>query len=166
MQTLISDKIFRERMRHRSERLHSARKECTAGEEVGVGGNGERRGAAVRASKPRLFAILICAATASVAPLFAQNAGRLPTVNEVLQRHVEATGGREALLRHKSMTVHGRYEAPAQKEDYETVFYTKDGKMLLKAELGGGSSIKRDMTAKPRGSSIPTEKWTLPKVTR
>ncbi|HET8925577.1 MAG TPA: hypothetical protein VFN26_21520 [Candidatus Acidoferrum sp.] len=74
--------------------------------------------------------------------MFAQNAGRLPTVNEVLKRHVEATGGREALLRHKSMTVHGRYEAPAQKADYETVFYTKGGKMLLKVELGGGKQYQ------------------------
>lgn len=142
MQTLIFDKIFRERMRHRSPRQHSARKECTAGEEVGVWSNGERKSAAVRASKSMPFAILICAATGSVAPLFAQNAGTLPTVNEVLERHVEATGGREALLRHKSMTVHGRYEDPAQKADYETVFYTKDGKMLLKVELGGGKQYQ------------------------
>jgi hypothetical protein len=107
-----------------------------------VCGHGERKCAAARPSKPRLFAILICAATGSVAPLFAQNAGRLPTVKEVLERHVEATGGREELLRHKSMTVHGRYEDPAQKADYETVFYTKDGKMLLKAELGGGKQYQ------------------------
>lgn len=107
-----------------------------------MSGNAERRGAAVRASKPRSVTILICAATWSIAPLFAQNAGRLPTVNEVLERHVEATGGKEALLQHKSMTVHGRYEDPAQKADYETVFYTKDGKMLLKAELGGGKQYQ------------------------
>jgi len=93
MQTLISDKISRERMGYRSARLHRARKECTAGEEVGVWSNGERRGTAVRASKPRLFAILICAGIGSIAPLFAQNAGGLPTVNEVLERHVEATAG-------------------------------------------------------------------------
>ena len=90
----------------------------------------------------RFVAISICAATGSIAPLFAQDAGRLPTVNEVLARHVEATGGREALLRHKSMTVHGRYEDPAHNADYETVLYTKDGKMLLKAELGGGKQYQ------------------------
>ncbi|MEI4878531.1 hypothetical protein, partial [Klebsiella pneumoniae] len=28
------------------------------------------------------------------------------------------------------------------KADYETVFYTKDGKMLLKAELGGGKQYQ------------------------
>ena len=72
----------------------------------------------------------------------AGHAGRLPTVNEVLERHVEATGGREALLRHKSMTVQGRDEDPGQKADYETVFYTKDGKTLLKVELGGGKEYQ------------------------
>jgi hypothetical protein len=87
-------------------------------------------------------AISICAAAVIVAPLFAQNTERLPTVNEVLHRYVEATGGREALLRHKSMTVHGRYQDPVHKADYETVFYTKDGKMLLKAELGGGKQYQ------------------------
>jgi hypothetical protein len=88
------------------------------------------------------FAFLICATSVSIAPLFAQNTERLPTVNEVLKRYVEATGGRKALLRHKSMTVHGRYQDPAHQADYETVFYTKDGKMLLKAELGGGKQYQ------------------------
>ena len=77
-----------------------------------------------------------------IAPLFAQNPGKLPSVNEVLERHVEATGGRQALLRHKSMTVHGRYQDPAHNADYETVLYTKDGKMLLQAKLGGGKQYQ------------------------
>lgn len=79
---------------------------------------------------------------ACVIPGFAQNSGKLPTANEVLDRYVEVTGGRDALLRYKSMTVHGRYQDPAQKADYETVFYTKDGKMLLKADLGGGKQYQ------------------------
>lgn len=90
----------------------------------------------------REFAILICAATGSMAPLFAQHVGKLPSVNEVLERYVDATGGRAALLRHKSMTVHGRYQDPAHKADFATVFYTKDGKMLLQAELGGGKQYQ------------------------
>lgn len=62
----------------------------------------------------------------------------LPTVQAVLDRNVEATGGKEALLRHKSMTVHGRYQEPATKLDVETVFYTKGGnKMLFRASLPG-----------------------------
>ena len=31
---------------------------------------------------------------------------QLPTVQQVLDRYVAATGGRDALLRHKSMTMH------------------------------------------------------------
>ena len=103
---------------------------------------GEGAGAASRVSKAKLLAVLLCVAIGSVAPLLAQNPPRLPTVNEVLERHVQATGGSKALLRHKSMTVHGRYQAPAQKVDYETIFFTKDGKMLLQAELGGGKQYQ------------------------
>ena len=33
-----------------------------------------------------------------------QSSAELPTVSQVLNRYVEATGGREALLRHASMT--------------------------------------------------------------
>jgi hypothetical protein len=68
----------------------------------------------------------------------AQTKETLPTAQEVLDRNVKATGGRDALLRYKSMTVHGRYQVPAQKADFETVFYTKDGKMLQKIMLPGG----------------------------
>lgn len=90
----------------------------------------------------REFALLMCAAAGSIAPVCAQGAGTLPTVNAVLERHVAATGGRAALLRHTSMTVHGRYQDPGHHADYETVFYTKGGKMLLKAELGGGKQYQ------------------------
>jgi hypothetical protein len=68
-----------------------------------------------------------------------QASGSLPSAQQVLDRYVEVTGGKEALLRHKSMTVHGRYQAPQEKLDVETTFYTKDGtKMVLKATLPGG----------------------------
>jgi hypothetical protein len=68
----------------------------------------------------------------------AQKAGKLPSAQEVLDRYVEVTGGRDALLRHKSMTVRGRYQVLSGKADFETAFYTKDGKMLQKALLPGG----------------------------
>jgi len=84
---------------------------------------------------PTLFLIGM-AVTAK--PCLPQTAAKLPTAEEVLNRNVEATGGKEALLRHKSMTVHGRYQSPAQKLDVETVAYTKDGKLLFKALLPGG----------------------------
>jgi hypothetical protein len=71
-------------------------------------------------------------------PCLSQTTDKLPKAEDVLNRYVEVTGGRDALLRHKSMTVHGRYQDPAQKLDVETVAYTKDGKLLLKAQLPGG----------------------------
>jgi hypothetical protein len=80
---------------------------------------------------------LICVAV-TAPPCLTQTNNKLPKAEEVLNRYVEVTGGRDALLRHKSMTVHGRYQDPAQKLDVETVFYTKDGKLLLKAQLPGG----------------------------
>lgn len=65
---------------------------------------------------------------------------RLPGVAWVLERYVTATGGREALLRHTSMTIHGRYQMPAVPLDVELVLYTKDGKSLQVATLPTGKS--------------------------
>ena len=65
---------------------------------------------------------------------------RLPTVESVLERYVEVTGGRQALLSHKSMTVHGRYQALAAKLDVEVVTYTGGGKLLQVAILPSGKS--------------------------
>ena len=65
----------------------------------------------------------------------------LPTVEWVLERYVTATGGREALLRRKSMTVHGRNYEPATKHEVSGVFYTKDGKSLQVVTLPAGQSL-------------------------
>jgi hypothetical protein len=66
---------------------------------------------------------------------------KLPTVEWVLDRYVTATGGREALLRHKSMTVHGRNYELATKREVSGVFYTKDGKFLQVVTLPAGKSL-------------------------
>ena len=87
-----------------------------------------------------IFLSLLSIATATMAAAQATSPQRLPTVNDVLQRYIDATGGEAALLRHKSMTVHGRYQVPAAKLDVETAFYTKDGKLLWKATLPGGAT--------------------------
>ncbi|HUK43379.1 MAG TPA: hypothetical protein VLW48_02940 [Candidatus Bathyarchaeia archaeon] len=83
---------------------------------------------------------LLWLGSAAMAAAQAQSPQKLPTANEVLQRNIEATGGEDALLRHKSMTVHGRYQVPAAKLDVETVFYMKDGKLLWRATLPGGAT--------------------------
>ena len=64
----------------------------------------------------------------------------LPTVEWVLERYVKATGGRAALLRHRSMTVHGRNYEPATKRELAGVFYTKDGKFVQVVTLPTGKS--------------------------
>jgi hypothetical protein len=84
------------------------------------------------------------AVTDSAAPDAAasQAAGQnLPTVEWVLERYVTATGGREALLRHKSMTLHGRNYEPATKREVAVAFYTKDGKYLQVVTLPAGKSL-------------------------
>lgn len=62
----------------------------------------------------------------------------LPTAAEVLNHYVAATGGREALLRHKSVTVHGRYQDRANHLDIQTIGYSKNLKAMQKAFLPGG----------------------------
>lgn len=91
---------------------------------------------ACRRSQILVF-LLTCLWTVS-AQAFQTNQAKMPTVAEILDRNVRATGGRDALLRHKSMTIHGRYQIPSQNLDLETTTYTQDGKLLLKANLPGG----------------------------
>lgn len=73
------------------------------------------------------------AATAAVDPL--------PSAQNVLDRFVHVTGGRDAWLRHKSITIHGRYQVPARNLEVGTVSYTKGGKVLQIARLAAGNSL-------------------------
>ena len=68
----------------------------------------------------------------------AQYIEELPSAWQVLARHVEVTGGSAALLRYKSMTIHGRLEVPSRKIERQGVLYTKDGKALQKIFLPNG----------------------------
>jgi hypothetical protein len=86
-------------------------------------------------------AILLALLWLTVSPAWPQAQEKLPTVAEVLQRNIDATGGKNALLRHKSMTIRGRYQVPAAKLDIETVIYTGNGKLLWKATLPGGKAV-------------------------
>jgi len=67
-----------------------------------------------------------------------QSSAELPTVSQVLNRYVEATGGREALLRHASMTMHGHMQAQGQKADVEMVSYSKGTKQVQRTILPDG----------------------------
>jgi hypothetical protein len=93
----------------------------------------------VRLLTASLTAVILLVIPWAARPSPKQTTGSLPSAQQVLDRYVEVTGGKEALLRHKSVTVHGRYQEPQTKLDVETTFYTKDGgKMVLRATLPGG----------------------------
>jgi hypothetical protein len=73
--------------------------------------------------------------SAPIPPLHAQPSGQLPTAQEVVDRNVKATGGAAALLRYKSMTVHGHLSDPARSLTVETVDYTKGGDKMLQVVI-------------------------------
>jgi len=73
-------------------------------------------------------------------PASAKGGDSLPTAEWVLERYVTATGGRQALLRHRSMTVHGRNYELATKREVAGVFYTKDGQSLQVVTLPAGEA--------------------------
>jgi hypothetical protein len=79
------------------------------------------------------FAIPAVLVTSAVAARsgWPQAAEKLPTAQEVLDHNITATGGAAALLRYKSMTVHGRLTIPAKNLTLETVDYTKGGDKVL-----------------------------------
>jgi hypothetical protein len=98
---------------------------------------------------PRGAAVLLACGLGALPPLSGSNATRaatpavdpLPSAQHVLDRFVQVTGGRDAWLRHKSITIHGRYRVPARNLDVETVSYTKGGKVLQIARLAAGNSL-------------------------
>jgi hypothetical protein len=90
-----------------------------------------------------------------------QGAEKLPSAAEVLDRYVAVTGGKQALLRHKSMTIHARYQVPAGKLDFETVSYTKDGKLLQTVILPNGKQYASGYDGQVAWDLDPAGKVTL-----
>jgi hypothetical protein len=60
---------------------------------------------------------------------------QLPTVDQVLDRYVQATGGRNALLRHQSMTMH------MKEGDVELVLRMKDMKAAQRIQFPDGKTM-------------------------
>lgn len=83
---------------------------------------------------------ILCFA-AGTATAYPQCAEKLPSAAQVLERYVEVTGGRESPLKHKSMTIRGRYQVPARKLDLETVAYMNGGKSVWKFILPNGKEF-------------------------
>ena len=82
----------------------------------------------------RIACILLAASSLSAQD--ASKAKPLPTVQQVMDRYVTAIGGHDAIFKHKSMTVHGKYEVSGLSLD--RVAYYKDGKMLYQITLPNG----------------------------
>ena len=61
---------------------------------------------------------------------------QLPTVQQVLDRYVQATGGRDALLRHRSMTMH------MKEGDVELVLVMKDTKAAQTILFPDGKTMR------------------------
>ena len=97
-------------------------------------------GVAVAGAAAVTGAVAVAASSAGEAPASEGAGQKLPTVQWVLERYVTATGGREALLRHKSMTVRGRNYEPAAGREVSGVFYTGGGKFLQVVTLPSGES--------------------------
>ena len=63
----------------------------------------------------------------------------LPTVQQVMDRYVSALGGRDAIFKHKSMTVQGKFELSDKGPSLDRTAYYKNGKMLYEITLPNGS---------------------------
>jgi hypothetical protein len=66
---------------------------------------------------------------------------QLPAVHSVLERFVAVTGGRAALLRHRSITIHGHYRVPARHLVVQLVSYGAGIRTLQAAQLPSGKSL-------------------------
>jgi len=75
-----------------------------------------------------LVSAAFVASSTSAAPPGHHHEEKLPTVAAVLNRFVEAIGGAEAMLRHRSMTIRGQLELFGGKRQMKSVFRSKDGK--------------------------------------
>lgn len=106
------------------------------------------------------LALMVCASIQAARAQEAANAN-LPTTAEVLDRYVQATGGRDALLRHKSMTMHGRYQEPASHLDVETISYAKGTKSMFRAFLPGGKLYQAGYDGSVAWNIDPTGKATI-----
>jgi zinc protease len=90
----------------------------------------------------------------------AQNApaaGALPTVQQVMDKYVAALGGRDAMHKHKSMTVHGSFDVSPSGPNLDRVAYYKSGKMLYQINLPKGSPYQEAYNGKIAWRVDPTD---------
>ena len=80
----------------------------------------------------------------------------LPTVQRVMDSYVAALGGRDAIFKHKSMTVRGKFEVSDKGPSLDRIAYYKGGKMLYQIALPNGSHYQEGFNGTVAWQSVPT----------
>jgi hypothetical protein len=98
----------------------------------------------------------LCCVAALVWPMSASGQDKLPAAREIIDRFVEATGGREALARHQSRRAVGRITMPAQgvEGDVEIVA-ARPALMRLRMTIPGVGEIQSGYDGKVAWSMNP-----------
>jgi hypothetical protein len=76
----------------------------------------------------------VVALLAAAAPLTAQD---LPAASELIERYVEAMGGRDAILGHQNSRATGSFSMPAAGISGELEVVADEGRVLERVEIGG-----------------------------
>ena len=105
--------------------------------------SGESLNRFLRSVQPRQFTTFLVAVSSIFIAIGASTSAdeKLPTAQWVLDRYAEVSGERANLPKHKSVTIHGRYEDPANKIEATTISNTTyDGVTLSSYHLTDGRS--------------------------
>jgi len=106
-----------------------------------------------------LTALALAATT--VAAQDSSPAKSLPTAQQVLNHYVTALGGHDAISKHKSMTIHGKFEVSETGPAFDRVAYYKSGKLLYQINLPNGSRFQQGFDGKVAWQVSPDGKATV-----
>jgi hypothetical protein len=88
------------------------------------------------------LAVFVALAAPSFSGQNSPKTGSLPNVQEVMDHFVRAVGGRDAIFKHRSMTMHGKVVLSDKGPTVDRSVYYKDRKMLYEITLPGGGEYK------------------------
>jgi len=101
-----------------------------------------------RFARPFQHVLQLAALIALSTSLSAQASTALPTTQQVMDHYIRAMGGRDAIFKHKSMTVHGTLQPSEKQPAFDVVAYFKDGKMLYDVALANGNHFQQGFDGK------------------
>src|SRR5258706_16181008 len=98
------------------------------------------------------LAALLLAPLYAQAPAKAETASELPDAREIINRHVKAIGGREAVLAHKSMHATGTLSIPSQgmSGPMEIFGAANPDRVLVKTTVTGSGEAPEGFDGSPR----------------